>query len=441
MTYDRSMSGGGAAAPDPERRTDGRRPQSGASAGQPASPPHTDEVASAPAPPGSGQPPVGANRGSPRGAEQPPHTDEARSLDPHADFLVTSTEREAVEARLRQAVADEALTLEEFGDRMRALLAARTRGDLQMVVEGVPTAAEPLERTRERGVARPAREQGFIMAIMGGSETRGRWRPAPNTTALAVMGGTVVDLQGAEFDGEVLTISAVAVMGAVEIVVPEGVEVDVRGFAIMGGRDNTTHAHGAVLPDAPLVRVDAYAVMGGVDIRHPNARDLRYVDGRRDAFADRVPLRSADHRHTADRHDTHQSGQRRVPWRRSSAFATVRRWAAGLLAAAAIALPLGWVLSSDDVVPAVFGGNEHIVNTQALEAGDEMTVGAPVAFGGVSIQVPEGVRVEKDGVVIFGGSECAACADQVAADAPTVRVRTLGAFGGVEIVRPGTPPT
>ncbi|MBW3606698.1 MAG: hypothetical protein KY460_17680, partial [Actinobacteria bacterium] len=65
-------------------------------------------------------------------------------------------------------------------------------------------------------------------------------------------------------------------------------------------------------------------------------------------FADRVPLRSADHQY-----DDHRSLERRAGRRRSDALAAVRRWAAWLLAAAAIALPVGWVLSSDDVVPAV----------------------------------------------------------------------------------------
>lgn len=393
------MSGSASAAtPDPDRATDAgdRRPASSdAGVGQ-----------------GAGQPPPQAR----------PPTDTRPPADAYAQFLVTSEERDAAEARLRHAVADEVLSLEEFGDRMRLLLAARTRGELQEAVAGLPLAAEPVHRTRERGTARPAREHSFILAVIGGTETRGRWRPSPTTTALAVMGGTVVDLQGAEFEGDVLTINAVALMGAVEIVVPEGVDVELSGFAIMGGRD--MRVDGPVLPHAPLVRVHGYAVMGGVEIRHPKPKELRSGDDR-GAFADRVPVAAMpDHDSRARR----RQGQRRL--------STVRQWAAGLLAAAALALPLGWVLSSDEVAGSVFGSTEHVVTMQDLEGRDELTVGAPVAFGSVAIEVPEGVNVEYDGMMIFGSRE-APESGTPAADAPTVRVRTLGGFGSVQANHPG----
>lgn len=425
------MSGSGsAAAPDPNGETDrqgGARPPSGRQAAGAAQPP-----------PGDAQPPdqtAGRQPPSDQPAGPPPRPDAAQprssqdrppAADPNADFLITSADRDAAEARLRQAVADEVVSLDEFGDRMRTLLGARTRGELQQAVAGLPGAAEPRQRTRERGTARPAREQEYIVAVMSESATRGRWRPARQTTAVAVMGNAVVDLQGAEYEGDELKINALAWMGGVEIVVPEGVEVELSGFAVMGDRTMKVD-DGPYLPDAPLVRVDAYAVMGSVEVRHPKPKERRAISGDRGAFADRVPL----HGERAP-----EAAQRR---RRSGAGETVRRWAGGLLAAAALALPLGWVLSSDDVAGTVFGSTDHVVNTQVLEAGEELTVGAPVAFGSVAIQVPEGVNVARDGVVIFGSTECTACGAVADSDAPTVTVRTLGGFGSVEIHRVGSP--
>jgi len=214
-------------------------------------------------------------------------------------------------------------------------------------------------------------------------------------------------------------------MGGVEIIVPEGVEVELTGFSIMGDRSNKLE--GPVLPDAPIVRVDAYAVMGGVDIRHPKPKERRAPTDDRGAFADRVPLR-ATHGH---------AGHAAVHRRAASVRGRARRWVVGLLAAAALAVPLGWTLSSDDVAGAVFGSNEQVVQAESLTAGEELTIGAPVAFGSVAIEVPEGVNVERDGMVIFGSTECPACNAQVAAGAPTVRVRTFGGFGSVEITHPG----
>lgn len=393
-------SSASAAAPDSNDKASAQRKDAG---------PSPDQAAEA-APP----PPVD---------QAPPRPSDA--ADPYSDFLITSHDRDEAEARLRQAVADDALTLDEFGDRMRILLAARTRGDLRQSIAGLPTAAEPLRRTRERGTARPATQQQYVIAVMSETATRGRWRPAPETTALAIMGNSVVDLQGAEFEGDELKISAIAFMGSVEIIVPDGVEVELTGFAIMGDRSNMLQ--GPILPDAPLVRVDAYAVMGSVEIRHPKPKERREIADGRGAFADRVPLH-ASHGHSAATHR-----------RASSVRASVKRWVVGLLAAAALAVPIGWTLASDDVAGAVFGSAEQVVSTEGLSAGDELTIGAPVAFGSVAIEVPEGVNVERDGMVIFGSTECPACAAQVDPNAPTVRVKTFGGFGSVQITRPGAP--
>ncbi|HSK97491.1 MAG TPA: LiaF domain-containing protein [Euzebyales bacterium] len=413
---------GSASAATPDPNGDGGRQDARAPQDRPAA---DSAAAAAPPPPVDRAPPQRPDADA--GARDPGARDpDAGARDPYADFLITSQERDAAEARLRQAVADEMLTLDEFGDRMRALLDARTRGDLQQAVAGLPIAAEPLRRSRERGTARPARKQQHIIAVMSEEAARGRWRPAPETTAVGVMGNAIVDLQGAEYEGDELKISAMAFMGSVEIIVPEGVEVELSGFAIMGDRSNRIDA--PVLPDAPLVRVDAYAVMGAVEVRHPKRKERIDDSDERGAFADRVPVHGAGHHRSTMAHRS-----------RRSTLAAARRWVVGLLAAAAIAVPFGWVLASDDVAGAVFGGTEHVVNTQGLTADEELEVGAPVAFGSVSIQVPEGVNVERDGMVIFGSTECPACNAQFNPDAPTVRVKTFGGFGSVEINRVGAP--
>ncbi len=410
------MSGSAStAAPDPGRAGQGRDGLTS-----------TDQQAAA-APPPDAKQAAAAQRDdvSPPIADPPPPVETPPpSHDPHADFLITSADRDAAEARLRQAVADDLLTLDQFGDRMRAVLEARTRGDLQEATAGVPMAAEPRRRTRERGTARPARQQQNIVAIMSENDTRGRWRPARETTAVAVMGNAVVDLQGAEFEGDELKLNAIAWMGGVEIIVPEGVDVELTGFAIMG--DRSMKLEGGVFPDAPLVRVDAYAVMGSVEVRHPKDKERFEPDDGRGAFADRVPLPSFDE----------VMAERRA--KRPPLGARLRQWAGGALAAAALLIPLAWAGSSDQVAPAVFGENQHVVSTHALEAGEELTVGAPVAFGSISIQVPEGVNVERDGLVIFGSTECTACGTRADPDAPTVRVRTIGGFGSIDITSAGT---
>lgn len=360
--------------------------------------------------------------------------------DTHAQFLVTSAERDAAEVRLREAVADEVLSLEEFGDRMRVLLAARTRGDLHTAVAGLPQVrrAAPSDASTEQRSATTAeprrvprstqrvRDGGSAVAILSNAELKGRFRPGASTTAVAVLGEATVDLQGVEFEGDELVVSAVSALGTVEIIVPEGVDVDLRGIAVLGERRDRTGD--AVLPDAPVVRIDGLALLGEITVRHPKPKErIRLPDGR-GAFADRVPLQARDARSGRDRGH-----------RLAARTSTVRQWLAGALAALALAAPLGWALSADSTVPALFGSNEQTISTAQLRPGDELSVGAPLAFGSIAIQVPEGVNVERNGVVVFGSTSCEPCGAQTAPDAPTVTIRTIGAFGSVDITRlPGT---
>jgi len=65
-----------------------------------------------------------------------------------------------------------------------------------------------------------------------------------------------------------------AVMGGVDIVVPEGIDVDVTCVAIMGGK-NVRIADAPPLPGSPRIRIRVYAVMGGVNVRSKSERASR----------------------------------------------------------------------------------------------------------------------------------------------------------------------
>jgi hypothetical protein len=408
------MSGStSAAAPDPDRDAS-REDQTADASGSSSTVPSGDQR-------GAGGPTADRPPASQQTTERPPPGVRAgpdSAAGTHGQFLITSDERDRAEARLRQAVADEVLSLEEFGDRMHLLLVARTRAELHEAVAGLPADREPAARVVAPGQQRPAREQGSVIAILGSAEAAGRWRPAHSTTVVAALGEAKVDLQGAEYTDDELVINAFAALGSVEIIVPEGVEVDLRGIAVLGERKLQTGD--TVVPGSPVVRVEGLAVLGDITVRHPRARERHAPSDGRGAFADRVPLQPAVRA---------QGSRGRAAVRRP----IVRHWVAGLLTAVALALPLGWVLSSDDVAGAVFGSTQQAVAVEQLAAGDETTVGVPMAFGSVTLEVPDDVNVERDGLVVFGS--CEGCGARAVGDAPTVRIRTLGAFGSVEVVR------
>ena len=59
---------------------------------------------------------------------------------------------------------------------------------------------------------------------------------------------------------------AVAIMGGIDIIVPEGIEVDLEGISIMGGKDCRL-APVPLIAGAPRIKVTAFPIMGGVNVR------------------------------------------------------------------------------------------------------------------------------------------------------------------------------
>jgi hypothetical protein len=173
----------------------------------------------------------------------------------------SDSEREHTVELLRRHSVDGRLTLEEFAGRIERAYDARTREELDELTRDLPettTAAAPARRQK------PASR--WIVSVMSGTEKRGRWRLGRDTKVLCVMGGAELDLRHAELEDLDSTITVVAVMGGAEIIVPEGVDVDVSGFALMGGKE---FRPGKTVPppSAPSVRIRAYAVMGGIEVK------------------------------------------------------------------------------------------------------------------------------------------------------------------------------
>jgi len=84
------------------------------------------------------------------------------------------------------------------------------------------------------------------------------------------MGDVVLDYSGALFEGPEIHVVALALMGDVVIVVPEGMHVEMSGAAIMGDK-NLRVAPGPTHLGLPRLRVRAVAVMGDVTVQTPRA--------------------------------------------------------------------------------------------------------------------------------------------------------------------------
>lgn len=183
---------------------------------------------------------------------------------------VADADRDRTVTMLREHMVDGRITLDEFSERAGLALQAQTIGDLDVATANLPALAVP-DATPLRRTAR----RKFI-AVMSGSEAKGRWRVGARTTAVAVMGGCTIDLRHAEIDGPEVVITAFAFWGGIEVIVPEGIDVELEGFALMGGR-NLKVRDVPIVPGSPRIRVRAYAVMGGIEVRSRRNRTGREI--------------------------------------------------------------------------------------------------------------------------------------------------------------------
>lgn len=203
---------------------------------------------------------------------------------------LSDEDRERVVEILKTATSEGRLTLDEFSERVGTAYQAVSLGDLPPVLADLPHPFGPDLAGLIGGPAGdlavpvpsplPDRVGGrkatrWTVSIMGGSQRKGRWRLREKTNAVAIMGGCQLDLRNAEVEGPGIVINAIAVMGGIEIIVPEGIEVELGGIAIMGGKDGSKLKDVAPLPGSPVIRVRAFAFWGGVTVRSRPAHTPR----------------------------------------------------------------------------------------------------------------------------------------------------------------------
>jgi len=169
----------------------------------------------------------------------------------------SDADRERTVAVLREHAVEGRLTLEEFTDRMSAAYLAQTSDELERLVRDLPSAHFPAVSRR--------RATRFLFSLFGSTEREGRIRVRRLVGCLMGFGNIDLDLRQATLEGNVITIVAFGMFGAIDVYVPEGVEIDLRGFALLGhkrARGNDLPPH----PGTPLVRVFAVSIVAGIDV-------------------------------------------------------------------------------------------------------------------------------------------------------------------------------
>jgi hypothetical protein len=187
--------------------------------------------------------------------------------------------RDKVMDELVRQFSLERVDLDDFERRTDLVSKASTRGELLAQVADLPSLpaeAPPRQAPGRASRAYPgqgrwsvdpdgARASDIALAIFGGSDYKGVWRAPRQLSAICVFGGSKIDLREAIVPSEGLTISCLCLFGGVDVVVPPGMRVHVRGMGIFGGFDRTSNE-----PEdrsAPTVVVDGIALFGGVSVK------------------------------------------------------------------------------------------------------------------------------------------------------------------------------
>lgn len=174
----------------------------------------------------------------------------------------TPEERERVTSELCEHFAAGHLELDALEARLTAVDEARTGAELVELTRDLPVLAAAAAPVTE-----PPARRGWALAVLGGASRKGRWAPPRKLHAVACMGGVELDFRDARLPPGETHVTAVAVMGGIEIVVPSGLGVTVRGLGIMGAVDQMEQEPPKNVPNAPHLRITALACMGGIEVK------------------------------------------------------------------------------------------------------------------------------------------------------------------------------
>ncbi|WP_228981781.1 DUF1707 domain-containing protein [Streptomyces sp. DH12] len=184
----------------------------------------------------------------------------------------SDADRDRVADILAEALAQGRLDAEEHAERIDATYRAKTLGELEPLVGDLPAApggASAPDAAAARALSDASGQYGEpedrLVAVFSSNTRRGRWRVAARTTAFSVFGNIEIDLTEATFSQRLTTVNAVSIFGNVEVRVPENVSLRGNGTGVLGNFEVVTSE--AADPEAPVVVVNGYAVLGNVEAR------------------------------------------------------------------------------------------------------------------------------------------------------------------------------
>jgi hypothetical protein len=201
---------------------------------------------------------IGPREARVSGEEQLPELVAAAPDEASLQLRASDDERHRTVELLGEHAAAGRITLAELEERVGRAYAATTRAELAGLTRDLPALAQPATPPWRK----PSR---WFVAVVGGSTRRGRQRLSGRLNVVAVIGGDSIDLRDAEIEGSELVVHVFSFIGGPDIYVPDTVEVELSGHAIIGGNDERGSTR-EPRPGAPRIRIHSVAFMGGTDV-------------------------------------------------------------------------------------------------------------------------------------------------------------------------------
>jgi len=172
-------------------------------------------------------------------------------------ILASDAERERSIALLRDAVAEGRLTLEEFSERVEVAYGARTDQELVSLTADLPapSASIPAPAVADE-------HRAFCSHLTRG----GPWSLPHRSSWRAIFGTIDLDLRQARLEGPETTLELYNLFSTVTVIVPEGVEVAVRGGGLFASQKIESPERPPVA-GGPRVTIDTRGPGGTLHVR------------------------------------------------------------------------------------------------------------------------------------------------------------------------------
>jgi Domain of unknown function (DUF1707)/Cell wall-active antibiotics response 4TMS YvqF len=173
-------------------------------------------------------------------------------------ILASDAERERSIALLRDAVGEGRLTLEEFSERVGLAYAARTDRELAGLARDLPgdqAAAGP-------PAAAPEEHRAFCSHLV----RSGPWSLPRRSSWRSICGTIDLDLRQARLAGPETVLDVYNLFGTVTVIVPDGVEVVVRGGGLFASQKIESPQRLPVT-GGPILTIDSRGPCGTLHVR------------------------------------------------------------------------------------------------------------------------------------------------------------------------------